>query len=73
MIFFEILYLALLIDKLALFILKFFLGDDPVIVDTLSLLLEIGQQFLLLLIGFFEVSELLSHWKLCIGDRTLNY
>lgn len=61
MIFFEILYLALLIDKLALFILKFFLGDDPVIVDTLSLLLEIGQQFLLLLIGFFEVSELLSH------------
>ena len=61
MIFFESLYLALLIDELALFILKFFLGDDPVIVDTLSLLLEIGQQFLLLLIGFFEVSELLSH------------
>ena len=39
---FEIFDLSLFVDEFALLILEFFLSDDPIIVDSLSLLLEVG-------------------------------
>lgn len=48
MVFFKVLNLPLLIDELALLIFERLLGDDPVVVESLSLLLEIGQELLLL-------------------------
>lgn len=47
----EVLDLSLLVDQLALLILEFLLRDDPVVVYALPLLLEVGQQLLLLLVG----------------------
>lgn len=39
---FEIFDLSLFVDEFALLILEFFLADDPIIVDSLSFLLEVG-------------------------------
>lgn len=64
---------ALLIDEFALLVLQLLLGDDPVVVDALTLLLEVGQQFLLLLIGPLQLAELLAHGQLRGGGATLNY
>jgi hypothetical protein len=47
----EVFNLALFVDEFALLILEFLLGDDPVVVDAFALLLEVGQQLLLLLVG----------------------
>jgi len=43
MIFLQIFDLPLLVDELTLLIFQFFLGDDPVIVDSFSFLLVVGQ------------------------------
>jgi hypothetical protein len=70
---FEVLDFPLLIDEFALFILEFLLADDPVVVDPLSLLLEVGEQLLLFLVGFLELSQFLPHGKLNGSITTLNY
>ena len=64
MIFFKILDLSLFVNQLALLILELFLSNNPIIVDSLSLFLEVSQQFLLFLVSFFELTQLFSHWKL---------
>lgn len=69
----QVLDFALLIDEFALLILQLLLGDDPVVVDALTLLLEVGQQFLLLLIGPLQLAELLAHGELRGEENTLNY
>ena len=69
----KVLDLPLLVDELALAILHLLLPDNPVVVDTLPLLLEVSQQLLLLLIGFLQLAELLSHGKLNEDPSTLNY
>ena len=69
----EVLDLPLLVDELALAVLHFLLADDPVVVDALPLLLEVRQQLLLLLVGLFQLAELLAHGKLNEDPSTLNY
>jgi hypothetical protein len=49
MILLQILNLPLLVYQLTLLVFKLFLGDDPVVVYPLTLLLEICQELLLLL------------------------
>lgn len=69
----EVLDFALLIDEFALLVLQLLLGDDPVVVDAFALLLEVGQQFLLLLVGPLQLAELLAHGELSGEEGTLNY
>lgn len=64
MVLFEVLDLPLLVDELALPVLQLLLADDPVVIDALPLLLEVCQQLLLLLVGPFQLAELLTHGKL---------
>ncbi len=64
---------TLFINQFALLILQFFFGDDPVVVDALTLLLEVCQQLLLLLVGAFQLAQLLSHGELYGRGGTLNY
>ena len=59
-VFLEILDLSLLIDHFALFVLELLLCDNPVVVKSLPLLLEIGQKFLFFFIVLLELSQLLS-------------
>lgn len=61
MILLEVFYLPLFIDELAFLILEFLLGDDPVVVDAFPFLLEVGQQFLLLLVGALQLPQFLAH------------
>lgn len=60
----QILDLSLFIDELTLEVVDLLLGDDPVIVDFLPLLLEEGHQFLLLFYHLFQLPQLLSHLEL---------
>lgn len=68
----KILDLSFFICELTFFILKLFLRDDPIIVDFLSLLLEVVHQFLLLFVDFLQVSQLFSHGQLNYQRKTLN-
>ena len=61
MILLQVLYFSLFIDELTFLILMFLFSDDPVVVDSLSFFLIIGQQFLLLLVSFLEFSQFLAH------------
>lgn len=61
MVLLQVLDLSLLVDELALLILKLLLGDDPIVVDALPLLLEVGEQLLLLLVGALQLPQLLPH------------
>ena len=61
MVLLQILDLSLFVDQLAFLVLELFLGDNPVVVDTFSLLLEVGQKFLLLLVGLIEFSQFFPH------------
>ena len=61
MVFTEILNFPFLVDKFAFFVLHLFFCNDPVVVDFLSLLLEVSEQFLLFFVGLLELSELFSH------------
>lgn len=69
----EVLDLSLLIYEFALSVLHLLLADDPVVVYTFSLFLEVSKQLLLLLIGLFQLAELFSHRKLNEDPSTLNY
>lgn len=73
MIFFQVLNLPLLIDQLAFLILQFLLCNNPIIVYSFPLLLEIGKQLLLLFVSLLELSQLLTHGKLNRWAGTLNY
>ena len=55
-----------LVYQFAFLVLQLFFGDDPVIVDFFSFLLEVGEQFLLLFNALFEISEFLAHGKLSL-------
>jgi hypothetical protein len=57
----EIFNLALFVNELALLVLELLLTDDPVVVYTLTLLLEVRQQLLLLLVGLLQLPQLFSH------------
>jgi hypothetical protein len=61
MVLLEIFNLALFVNKLALLVLQLLLTDDPVVVYTLTLLLEVRQQLLLLLVGLLQLTQLFSH------------
>lgn len=68
MILFQILDLPLLVDQLTLLVFKLFLGDDPVVVYPLTLLLEICQELLLLLESLLQVTQLFAHRQLKGGQ-----
>lgn len=73
MVFTEILNFPFLVDKFAFFVLHLFFCNDPVVVDFLSLLLEVSEQFLLFFVGLLELSELFSHGELNSKWVTLYY
>ncbi len=60
MIFLKIFNLPFLINQLALLILEGLLGNNPVIVEPLTFLLEVGQEFLFLLEACIKSSELFA-------------
>lgn len=68
----EILDFSLLVDEFALLVLQLLLGDDPVVVDSLPLLLEVRQQLLLLLVGLLQLPQFLPHRQLHRNNPTLN-
>jgi hypothetical protein len=68
----KILNFSLLVDEFALLILQLLLGDDPVVVDSLPLLLEVRQQLLLLLVGLLQLPQFLPHRQLHRNNSTLN-
>lgn len=73
MVFTQIFDLSFLVDELALLVLHFLLGNDPVIINLLPLLLEVGQQLLLLVVGLLQLPQLLPHGQLQISSpNTLN-
>ena len=61
MVLFQVLNFTLLIDELTLLIFQFLLANDPVIVYPFPFFLKICQQFLLLLVGLLELTQLLSY------------
>lgn len=71
MVLLEILDFPLFVDELTLLILEFLFGDDPVVVDPLALLLEVGQHLLLLLVVLLQLAQFLPHRKLNLGWCTL--
>ena len=60
MVFFQVLDFPLLINQFAFLILKWLFGDDPIVVKSLSFLLEIGQKLLLLFKIGIKSSQLLT-------------
>lgn len=60
-VFLEVFNFALFVNELALLVLQLLLADDPVVVDALTLLLEVRQQLLLLLVGLLQLAQLFSH------------
>lgn len=66
MILLQVLNLPFLVDKLALAIFHILLGDDPVVVDFLSLLLEEGHQFFLFLHRLLQLAKLLADGELVL-------
>ena len=61
MVLFEIFDLSLFVYQLTLFVLQLFFSNNPVVVDSLTLLLEVSKQLLLLLVCFLKLSQLFSH------------
>ena len=60
MVFFQVLDFPLLINQFAFLILKWLFGNDPIVVKSLSFLLEIGQKLLLLFKICIKSSQLLT-------------
>lgn len=56
----KVLDFPFLINKFAFFIFEGFFGNNPVIVEPLAFLLEVGKQFLLFLEGGIKGSELFA-------------
>ena len=73
MVLFQVLYFSLLINELTLLILQRLLRYNPVVVQSFTLLLEIGQQLLLLLKGSIEGPQLLAQVEaVLLGFNVLN-